>query len=105
MPTGKDTLNGPGLMMAARQSCDAQARVVSALEAFRSKIANSEEFARRLDEAIMRQNHRAIITLAEEVGLPREAEVKILRTRHRSENRPRDLHFWSLREDLPRVLK
>ncbi len=78
MPTGKDTLNGPGLMMAARQSRDAQARVVSALEAFRSKIANSEEFARRLDEAIMRQNHRAIITLAEEVGLPREAEVKIL---------------------------
>jgi hypothetical protein len=78
MPTGKDTLNAHGLMMAARQSRDVQARVVSAMEALRSQIANSEEFARRLDEAIMRQNHRAIITLIEEVGLPSEAEVQVL---------------------------
>jgi len=78
MPTGRGTLNAPGLMKAARRGRDALARAVSAMEAFQAHIATSEEFARRFDEAVMQQNHRAIIALADEVGLPNEAEVRIL---------------------------
>jgi hypothetical protein len=47
-------------------------------EAFRTQLASSEEFAQRFDEAVMRQNHRAILALVDEVGLPKEAEVRIL---------------------------
>src|SRR5437588_850083 len=67
-----------GALMTPKQPRTALARACSAMEAFRAHIASSEEFARRFDEAVMQQNHRAIIALADEVGLPNEAEVRIL---------------------------
>jgi hypothetical protein len=78
MPTGRDTLNAQGLMKAARRGRDTQARVVAAAEAFRAQVATSDEFARRLDEAVMQENHRAILALVEEVGLPDEAQVRVV---------------------------
>jgi ribosomal protein L16 Arg81 hydroxylase len=78
MPTGADAVNPQGLMKAARRGRDTQARVIAAAEALRAQIAASEDFARRFDEAVMRQNHRAILALVDEVGLPDEAEVRVL---------------------------
>lgn len=78
MPTGKDQLNAPGLMRSARRGRDTQARVLAATEALRAQIAGSEAFAKRLDEAVMRENRKAILALVDEVGLPDEAKVRIL---------------------------
>jgi uncharacterized protein YigA (DUF484 family) len=78
MPTGKDASNVQGLMRSARRGRDTQARVHAAMEALRAHVASSEEFARRFDEAVMRENHQAILALVDEVGLPDEAEVRIV---------------------------
>jgi hypothetical protein len=78
MPTGADALNPQGLMQAARRGRDTQARVLAAADAFRAQVASSDDFARRLDEAVMRENREAILALVKEVGMPDEAEVSVL---------------------------
>ena len=82
MPTGKDTLNPGGLVKAARDARErqakAQAQAQAAADVLLSRLAESEEFAAQFDEAVMREDRDRILALIKEAGVSDEAEVTIV---------------------------
>src|SRR5215204_5008817 len=77
MPTDKDMRNPGALMKAAENARDPQARTQAAADTLLSRLAESEDFAAQLDEAVMREDKDKILSLIAEAGVSDEIEVSI----------------------------
>jgi hypothetical protein len=77
MPTGKETRNSDALMKAAENAKDPQARTQAAADTLLSRLAESEDFAAQLDEAVMREDRDKILGLIAEAGVSDEIQVSI----------------------------
>jgi hypothetical protein len=56
---------------------DTRGKLESARRGFLSHIAETHDFARRMSEAIERQDRQGVVALAKEAGLPREMTFRV----------------------------
>ena len=62
---------------ASEVPADTRGKLESARHGFLSHIAETPDFARRMSDAIERQDRPAVVALAKESGLPREMTFKV----------------------------